>query len=52
MVTESEEISYSNSFCGYCRFYGGCDTDYGDFACWEYVDDGVCSGNGVTGESE
>jgi len=52
MVTETEEVSYSNSFCGYCRFFGQCDTDYGDFACWEYVDDGVCSGNGVTGESE
>ena len=49
MGIESEEVLHINSFCGYCHFFGQCETDYGDFACWEYVEDGVCSGNDATG---
>ncbi|GEM_PF-5606151 len=52
MVAESKEVSCSNNFCGYCRFFGQCETGYGDFACWEYVDDEVCSGDGATGGSK
>ncbi len=49
MATESKNVSYINSFCGYCRFFGQCETEYGDYACWEYVEDEIYAGNGATG---
>lgn len=53
MSTISEEVSYINSFCGYCRFFGHCSSDngvdYGDYACWEFVAEEFCADNGATG---
>ena len=53
MSTSSEEVSYINSFCGHCRFFGQCSSEngvnYGDWACWEYVEDDIYAGNGATG---
>ena len=53
MATGVEDVSYLNSFCGYCRFFGHCSSDigveYGDHACWEYVEDVAPADNGPTG---
>ncbi len=49
MASSSDEASYINSFCGHCRFFGQCETEYGDYACWEYVEDDIHAGNGAMG---
>ncbi len=49
METNSEDVAGINSFCGYCRFFGHCATEYGDHACWEFVADEFWAGNGTTG---
>lgn len=49
MAVCSEDVSGINSFCGYCRFFGHCATEYGDHACWEFAADEFWAGNGTTG---
>lgn len=49
MSTSSEEVSYTNSFCGHCRFFGHCATEYGDHACWEFIAEDFCADNDATG---
>ena len=30
-------VTHSGHYCGWCRFFGGCGTEYGDYACWEFM---------------
>ena len=45
----SDEVSNTNSFCGYCRLFGNCATEYEDHACWEFVPDEFWGGCKTTG---
>ena len=49
METNSEDVAGIARYCGYCRFFGGCDTNYEDDACWEFMADEFWAGNGTTG---
>ena len=49
MASESKDVSHINNFCGYCQFFGDCETEYGDYACWEYVEDEAPADNGPAG---
>lgn len=53
MSDSSADVSGGSSFCGHCRFFGQCSSedgvDYGDWACWEYIENGVYADNDATG---
>ena len=29
--------THMGQYCGWCRFFGDCQTEYGDHACWEFM---------------
>ena len=30
-------VTHTGQYCGWCQFFGGCGTEYGDYACWEFM---------------